>query len=103
MKREARADVLYHFNAMQWFSKDAARGTLSLVNLDGADVQYYNDVSDSKLKRFLLKTLAFAFPNASITGFCIFYVSFNSLRLRYSSVGLLPSSSNSSVTFALTK
>ncbi len=48
----ARSDVLYHFNCIEWFSKDTAHGSLILVNLDDADVYYYNRVTDSKFKPF---------------------------------------------------
>lgn len=45
---ERRSDVLYHFHAYRYFSQAFPDTSIDLVNLDDADVQYYNRTSDSK-------------------------------------------------------
>lgn len=46
---ERRSDVLYHFHAYRYFSRSFPDTSIDLVNLDDADVQFYNRTSDSKL------------------------------------------------------
>ncbi|KAF8849577.1 hypothetical protein BDZ45DRAFT_772355 [Acephala macrosclerotiorum] len=46
MEWERRSDVLYHFHAYRYFSQSFPDTSIDLINLDDADVQYYNRTSD---------------------------------------------------------
>ena len=41
---EVRSDVLYHFYAFQYFDKST--GGIDFINLDDADVEYFNRIAD---------------------------------------------------------
>jgi hypothetical protein len=51
---DLRSDVLYHFHAYRYFNTNYPDTSVDLVNLDDADVQFYNRTSMSKLLIILL-------------------------------------------------